>query len=134
MVSVVDHLHFESPKISKFLKPGEMMDLSIIIYIPNDPLHPVVEEGNTIKEYIVRLFCDEYKCFGEPLIATCFIDSYLYSQQINGEMSEDDIEFPRVSVDPTVTSPYETAYKDMHKEKIPFAAALMMAKQGRGIK
>ena len=134
IVSVTDFLHFEAPKITKCLKPGEMMDLSVIIYIPDDPLRPVVQDGNTIKEYILRLFCDEYKCFGEPFIATCFIDSLLYSEQLNGDLSEDDIEFPRVSVDRELLKPYELAYKEMHREKIPYGVALKMAKQGDGKK
>ena len=36
IVSVTDQLYFEAPKINNFLKPGEMMDVSIKIYIPKE--------------------------------------------------------------------------------------------------
>lgn len=51
IVSVTDGLYFEPPKLTSFLKPGEVMDLSIRIYIPES------ESGsNNIKEYIMRLY------------------------------------------------------------------------------
>lgn len=51
LVSVTDGLFFIGPSIKEFLKPGEMMDLGINIYI-------VPEENgeNNIKQYIVRLY------------------------------------------------------------------------------
>mmetsp|Transcript_23573 Transcript_23573/g.23511 ORF Transcript_23573/g.23511 Transcript_23573/m.23511 type:complete len:118 (+) Transcript_23573:1309-1662(+) len=51
LVSVTDGLFFIGPSIKEFLKPGEMMDLGINIYIA-----PEENGENNIKQYIVRLY------------------------------------------------------------------------------
>ena len=56
IVSVTDDLLHVAPKITDYLKAGEMMDIGINIYIPKS------ENGeNNIKEYIMRLYCQELK-------------------------------------------------------------------------
>jgi len=91
IVSVTDDLYFEGPKINNFLHPGEMMDFSIKIFIPE-----TVNGDNNIKEYILRLYCDEFKWFGEPIIATCQIDTNQYQ---DAQFNLDDInrKLPRVT-------------------------------------
>mmetsp|Transcript_34960 Transcript_34960/g.34637 ORF Transcript_34960/g.34637 Transcript_34960/m.34637 type:complete len:156 (+) Transcript_34960:943-1410(+) len=56
LVSVTDNLFFIGPQIHQFLKPGEMMDLGINIYI-----NPQEDGDNNIQEYIVRLYSKQYK-------------------------------------------------------------------------
>lgn len=51
LVSVTDGLFFVGPRITEFLKPGEMMDLGINIYIT-----PQENGENNIKEFILRLY------------------------------------------------------------------------------
>jgi hypothetical protein len=65
IVSVTDNLLFCPPRIMEFLKPGEMMEIGVNFLIPTD-----TPDNNDIKEYIMRLYSDELKCFGEPIIAT----------------------------------------------------------------
>ena len=64
IVSVTEGLCFEAPEM-KFPTPGNKMDISVKIYIPdNSP------RQDFIFQYIMRLFNTKLKCFGEPLIAT----------------------------------------------------------------
>ena len=70
IVSVTKGLQFEYPTIQpQKLGHGHSIDLSMKMYIPeNEPLEP------SIKQYILRLFCDEYQVFGEPIIFTVMFD------------------------------------------------------------
>ncbi len=56
LVSVTDHLLFIGPQIHEYLKPGEVMDIGINIYVV-----PEEASENNIKEYILRLYSDELK-------------------------------------------------------------------------
>ena len=60
IVSVTKGLHFEAPNIlPQRLAHGMSIDMALKIYVPEDePL------DNPIKQYILRLFCDEYQVFG----------------------------------------------------------------------
>jgi hypothetical protein len=49
------------------------VDLSVKIYVPE-----VLPKSDFILQYIMRLYNNKYKCFGEPLIATIQMDSESY--------------------------------------------------------
>lgn len=115
IVSVTDNLLFVPPRIIDHLKPGEMMDVGINIYIPESELGE-----NNLKEYIMRLFCDELKCFGEPIIITCQIDTQLYNDTV-AYQSEEDIEVPRVATEGPFVENYEIAKELYHTRKECFA-------------
>ena len=51
LVSVTDDLYYEGPRIAIQLKPGEMMDISVKIYVPEN-----INGDNNMKEYILRLY------------------------------------------------------------------------------
>ena len=119
IVSVTDNLLFVPPKITNHLKSGEMMDIGINIYIPNS------ESGeNNLKEYIMRLFCDELKCFGEPIIVTCHIDTNTFNEA-QFMQDEEDIETPRVATEGTFVQNYEIAKELYYTRKEPFAKIVM---------
>lgn len=80
-----------------------MMDIAIKLYIPEE-----LDGDNNIREYIVRLFSDELKCFGEPMIVTCHLDYNLYADFCQN-LSEEDIECPRVIADELYCEDYKIA-------------------------
>jgi len=51
IVSVTDYFYFDAPKLESFLRPGEVMDIAIKLYVPEDE-----PSEDNIKEYICRLF------------------------------------------------------------------------------
>ena len=120
IVSVSDGLYFETPMIHYSLKPGEMMDISVKIYIPEE------EPGeNALKEYIMRLMCEEFKCYGEPLIATIHLDNNLYDEtQFNLPEDSDDRIYPRVTDNRQYTENYKQAKEISEYRKEPFNKVL----------
>lgn len=115
IVSVTDNLLFVPPRIIDHLKPGEMMDVGINIYIPESELGE-----NNLKEYIMRLFCDELKCFGEPIIITCHIDTQLFDDTMSNQ-NEEDTDVPRVASEGPFVENYEIAKELYHTRKECFA-------------
>jgi len=96
------------------------MELGIKVYIPND-----IGGNNNIKEYIMRLYCEEFKCFGEPLILTCQIDDDQYNEQMeSSKLSLDDKEMPRVTARVEETENFEVARQLADNAKTPFLRAL----------
>jgi hypothetical protein len=110
IVSVTDDLFFEGPRIGQYLKPSDMMDISVKIFIPAS-----TNGNNNIKEYIMRLYCNEFKCFGEPLIATCHIDENLYDESTLYNDSIDS-KVPRVTDGTDLIQNYELA-KDISERQ-----------------
>lgn len=72
LVSVTEGLCVEVPDLTYKLEPGEFMDITARIYIP---LNATAEDNDFMKLYIVRLYTPSHGCFGEPMIATCFLSS-----------------------------------------------------------
>ena len=115
IVSVTEGLLCVPPPLPEFLNPGEMMEIGVNVYIPK------TENGdNNIKEYILRLWCNELKCFGEPLIVTCHIDTVLFDET-QENLSEEDKEFPRVATDGSFVENYEIAKELYQKRREPYA-------------
>ena len=120
IVSVTEGLYYHPPKITSLLKPGEVMDIGIRIYIPKEEK----DEGN-LKEYIMRLYSEHLKCFGEPLIATIQVDSQLYDQILSTlPKDSDEYEFPRVTNDLKYTANYQSAKELSEQKEIPYKKCL----------
>lgn len=121
LVSVTDNLFFEGPAITHFLKPGEMMDIGARIFVPD------TEQGDSsIKEYILRLFCNEFQWFGEPIIATCHLDEKLFDDQVAAvkDPQSDEALYPRVTADPEIVENYQIAKELCIKNREPFNKVL----------
>lgn len=102
-----------------------MMDLSVKIYIKEE------ENGdNNIKEYIVRLFCDEFQCFGEPMITTCHLDYNLYSDQLQNP-TEEDLLCPRIAADDVFAEDYKIAKELSEKRGEQFGKILYDLKKAQ---
>ena len=129
IVSVTDGLFYHPPKITNLLRPGEVMDIGIRIYIPKEEK----DEGN-LKEYIMRLYWEQLKWFGEPLIATIQVDSQLYDQ-ISKTLpkNSDEYEYPRVTEDLKYVENYQSAKEMSEQKQIPFRKCLKQILQGNTI-
>ena len=117
LVSVTENLYFEGPKIKNFLKPGGIMDISVKILIAED------SEDKNIQEFILRMYCQELKWFGEPLIATCHIDSEQYFESMALNNDDADTNFPRVTENDIVKN-FESARTISRKRNVSFSKIL----------
>jgi len=107
IVSVTKKLYFDSPELNLFLNPGEVMDIGVKVFVPDDE-----QDDGAIKEYIMRLYWNEYKWFGEPLIVTCQLDTQLYNTEVM-HLPEDSSEklYPRVTDNARYLENYRSAYE-----------------------
>ena len=115
LVSVTEGLCFESPKIL-LPSPGGKLDVSVKIWVPeNSP-----KEG-FVHQYIMRLYCSKFKCFGEPMIATIMMESKSFDDTKKECLKSMDFSaINRVSDFPEDIVLYKKAYDAMQQGKGTF--------------
>lgn len=120
IVSVTDSLFYHAPSITHNLAPGEVMEISIRIYVPNDEC-----DYDTVKEYIVRLHSKELNWFGEPLIAYVQLDTQLYFDTLS-KLAEGDIDkiYPRVTCEHKYIENYIIAKELQDNSNEPFGKTI----------
>lgn len=120
IVSVTDNLFYHAASVTHNLAPGEVMEISIRIYIPNDE-----RDNDTLKEYIVRPYSKELSCFGEPLIATVQLDTELYLQTQNSlsDLNVDKL-YPRVTDEYKYVENYQIAKELLDNNNEPFGKTI----------
>lgn len=90
----------------KFPTPGNKVDISVWIYIP-DSMPP----QDFISQYVMWLYNVKYKCFGEPLVATIQMDRANYDIEKGKALKNLELDsIDRVSDYPDEVSMHKAAY------------------------